>query len=74
MNKLFDIQVPFFIPLHRRVLTVVPCLGWACVELANGAVFWAAVFGAAGLYCAHQFFVAFNPKLPDATDDDGSET
>lgn len=59
--KLLDVQHPFFRPLWRRILVVALCLGWALVELAQGAPGWAALFGALGLYCAHQFFVAFRP-------------
>lgn len=59
--KLLDVQHPFFRPMWRRVAVVALCLGWALVELATGAVFWAILFGAMGLYCAHQFFIAFDP-------------
>ncbi|WP_425100342.1 hypothetical protein [Tropicibacter sp. S64] len=59
--KLFDVQHPFFRPLWRRVLTVALCTGWAIVELSTGNPGWALLFGAIGLYCAHQFFIAFDP-------------
>jgi hypothetical protein len=58
--KFFDIQHPMFIPLWRRLLIVAASFGWAMVELSSGQVFWAALFGAAGLYCAYQFFVVFD--------------
>lgn len=64
--RFLDVQLPFFIPLWRRVAVVALALGWATVELTAGSPFWAALFGAAGLYCAHQFFIAFDPKDPDA--------
>lgn len=57
----FDVQHPFFKPLWRRVAVTVVCLGWAVVEFASGAPFWGILFGAAGLWCAHQFFFAFDP-------------
>jgi hypothetical protein len=66
--RLFDVQHPFFRPLWRRVAVVAICLGWAVFELLGGAVFWAILFGAAGLYCAHQFFLAFDPP-----DDQGGD-
>lgn len=66
--KFFDVQHPIFIPLWRRVAVVVLTLGWATVELIAGNPFWAGLFGAAGIYCAHQFFIAFDPKNPDDTD------
>ena len=58
---MFDLQVPFFIPLWRRILTVALALGWAAFETLNGAPTWGAVFAAAGLYCAYQFFVVWDP-------------
>ncbi|MGR3466085.1 hypothetical protein [Limimaricola sp.] len=69
MGKLFDIQSPFFIPPWRRVLVVVLTLGWAGIELWRGAPGWALLFGAAGLWCAYQFFVVFDPPREDAGDD-----
>ncbi len=63
--KLIDVQLPFFIPLWRRVVLVALCLGWALVELSNGAVMFALLFGGIGLFCAHQFFIAFDPKDPE---------
>lgn len=65
MNKLFDVQHPFFIPLWRRVAVVALTLGWALFELTAGSPVWAMLFGAAGIYCAHQFFIAFDPKDPE---------
>ena len=63
--SLFDVQHPFFRPLWRRVAVVVISLGWAVVEIFNGSLFFAGLFAAAGLYCAHQFFIAFDPKDPE---------
>jgi hypothetical protein len=34
----------------------------------GGNVFWAILFGAVGVYCVHQFFIAFNPRDPDGKD------
>lgn len=59
--KLLDVQHPFFRPLWRRIAVVAVCLGWAAVEFAQDALFWGVLFGAVGLYCAHQFFIAFDP-------------
>jgi hypothetical protein len=63
LAKLIDVQLPFFIPLWRRVAVVVLCFGWAIVEAINGAAFWAVLFGALGVYCSWQFFFAFDPKV-----------
>jgi hypothetical protein len=64
--KFFDVQHPFFIPLWRRIVVVALCLGWAGFEFATAQPFWGILFGAAGLYCAYQFFVVFDPPAPDA--------
>ena len=65
-QKAFDLQVPFFKPLWRRVVVVALCLIWAVFEVRNGAPFWGLVFAAAGLWCAYQFFFIWNPKDDDA--------
>lgn len=67
----FNVQSPFFRPLWRRIAVVALTLGWAVFEVIAGSVFWAILFGAAGLYCAHQFFIAFNVPEGDETETDG---
>jgi hypothetical protein len=70
--KLFDVQHPFFVPLYRRVILVVLCLGWATFEFIAGSVGWGILFGALGLYCGYQFFVVFDPTPPkEPTPPDG---
>lgn len=59
--KAFDVQSVFFIPLWRRVVLVGASALWAVVEYVNGGPMWALLFGAISLYCAHQFFIAFDP-------------
>ena len=70
--SLFDVQTPFFRPLWRRVAVTAVCLVWTAIEIATGAVFWAILFGAAGLYLAWQLFVVFDP--PREGDEDGAGT
>ncbi|WP_116596904.1 hypothetical protein [Primorskyibacter marinus] len=60
--KFFDLRIPFFLPLWRRVVTVVLTGGWAAFELANGNPGWAVIFGAAGAFCAYEFFIVFDPE------------
>jgi hypothetical protein len=62
LEKFFDLDHPFFRPLWIRIATVAACLGWAALEIAAGAVVWAALFGGIGLYAAWRFFVTFNPR------------
>jgi len=64
--KLFDVQSVFFIPVWRRVALVALCWLWALFELWNGGPGWALFFAAIGAYCAHQFFVAFDPPEDDS--------
>jgi hypothetical protein len=66
--KFLDLQIPFYKPLWIRVLLTGLCLGWAGFELYMGSVFWAILFGSVGLYCLHQFFIAFDPKEPEGKD------
>ena len=61
MFSVFDVQSTFFIPVWRRVLVVAFSAVWAIVELVNGGPYWALLFGGISAYCAHQFFIAFNP-------------
>ncbi|WP_305971431.1 MULTISPECIES: hypothetical protein [unclassified Mameliella] len=71
---MFDVQHPFFIPLWRRIFVVAACLGWALLELSWGNPGWSILFGAIGVYCAHQFFVAFDAEAirKKYTDEGGS--
>ncbi len=57
---MFDLDHPFFLPLWRRVAVAALCLGWAGLELARGALFWAVLFGGLGLYAAHGFFLRWD--------------
>lgn len=61
MKDAFEVRHPFFRPFWRRALVTGVCLGWAIIELANGAAFWAILFGACGIYLFLQFFVRFDP-------------
>lgn len=68
---LIDVQHPFFKPLWRRVAVVALCLGWGLFEFASGTPFWGVLFVGLGLFCAYEFFVAFDPdgaSKPDEKD------
>lgn len=60
---LFDLQIPFFIPVWRRVALVIFCLGWAVIEFATGAPFWGIIFGGLGVFAAWQFFFSDWPDV-----------
>jgi len=81
MTRLFNVQLAFFIPLWRRIALVAVCLGWSLLELSMGNSGWAVLFAGIGIYCAHQFFLAFDPEIagkdnktdvPNDTDEGGS--
>ena len=54
---LVDPHHPFFRPLWVRILCVVLLLTWAGFEASTGAVFWAILFGASGIYLFVMLFV-----------------
>ena len=54
----FDLAVPFFLPVWRRVVTVVVPILWAIMEFANGAAFWGLIFLALGGIAIWQFLTA----------------
>lgn len=58
---LIDVQHSFFVPMWRRVATVVFCVGWTIVEIAGGSIFWIILFGSLAAYCSYEFFFAFDP-------------
>lgn len=64
MDRLLDLNHPFFVPLWRRVLIVALCLGWAVFEFVAGSPFWGILFGAIGLYAGYVWFLNFHPREP----------
>ncbi|KAA9010733.1 hypothetical protein [Histidinibacterium aquaticum] len=69
MKGLFDLQVPAMRPLWLRVTIVLATLAWTGMEIVNGAWGWAALFGAAGLWCVWQFFVTWDEEKVAAKED-----
>lgn len=63
--KFLDVQHPFFRPLWRRLALVVFCMGLFLFEIVLGNPFFGVLIGAVGLYCVHQFFIAFDPTDPE---------
>ena len=59
MKEQFEVRIPFFAPMWRRVLAVAALGGWTLVELALSNPIWALVFGAATAWLAWSFFVAW---------------
>ena len=54
---LVDPQHPFFRRLWVRALCALLPLIWAGVELSSGNLFWAILFGAAGVYLVVALFI-----------------
>ncbi len=66
---MFELRVPFFRPLWRRVLVSAICLGWGAFEFLTGAPFWAILFGAMGATAIWQFFLSGWPGDHDDTEE-----
>lgn len=58
---MFEFDDPRLRPLWIRLLISGSCLAWAAFEIWMGAVGWAMLFGALGLWSAFRFFVTYNP-------------
>lgn len=69
-KKFFDLRLPFFQPLWRRVLTTGVLAVWTGVELSNHNAGWAVMFGAMALYTGYEFFIVYDPANFQETDDE----
>lgn len=56
--KLFDLAVPFFLPVWRRVLAATVPVIWAMFEFSTGAFFWGLIFLGLGGIAAFKFITA----------------
>mgnify|MGYP001823100026 CR=1 FL=1 len=57
-KEFFNLQVPFFYPLWRRIAVVAVALAWALFEFASGAPFWGFVFAAMGVFAAWELLLS----------------
>lgn len=62
---MFDLQIPFFIPVWRRIAVIVVCIGWGTVEFLTATPFWGTLFCGIGVYSAWQFFFDGWPSRGD---------
>ena len=62
MNRpdFFDLELPFFIPMWRRIVFVILMLGWAGYEFVGGSPFWGLLFGASGAYGVWALLLKFD--------------
>jgi len=51
----FNLGIPFFLPVWRRVLVVVVAIAWGLLEFANGQFFWGIVFVGMGSIATWKF-------------------
>lgn len=56
--KLFDLAVPFFLPLWRRVLAATVPILWAVFEFSTANYFWGLIFLGLGGISAFKFITA----------------
>lgn len=56
--KLFDLAVPFFLPLWRRVVAATVPILWAFFEFSTGEAFWGLIFLGLGGTAAWKFYTA----------------
>jgi hypothetical protein len=65
-----ELQVPFFLPVWRRVLLVALCFAWCIFEFATASPFWGVIFGALGGYAFWQLFLSEWPENLDHRSND----
>ena len=70
MGQFFDLRVPFFVPLWRRIALVVFCVGWAIFEFSSGAVLWFCLAAGIAVMATWQFFLS---GWPENTENGGDE-
>jgi hypothetical protein len=62
---IFDLQVPFFLPVWRRIILVTVCFAWCIFEFFMASPFWGVIFGALGGYALWNFFLSDWPENAD---------
>ena len=58
----FDLQIPFFVPVWRRIALIGVCLGWGAFEFWTQTPLWGIIFVGLGALAAYQLFFAGWPK------------
>lgn len=60
-----DLQVPFFLPMWRRILLVVVCFTWGIFEFLTASPFWGAIFCALGGFALWKLLLSGWPENAD---------
>ena len=77
MGNLFELRVPLFRPMWRRVVLVIALFGWGLMEFVNQNTLWAMVFFAVGVMASYQYFFAWKDPVEeteDGGDGDGGDS
>ncbi len=72
--KLFDLAIPFFLPVWRRVLAVVVPILWAMVEFSTGEAFWGLIFLGLGGIAGWKFSIADWEAVADEAKADAAKS
>jgi hypothetical protein len=64
----FDLQIPFFLPMWRRILLVAVCFAWGIFEFLAASPSWGVFFGALGGFALWKLFLSEWPETADQTD------
>lgn len=66
---LFDVDVPFFLPVWRRFFVVGLAVFWGLFEISTGAIFWGMIFVGMGAIAAWRFYIADWASVADEAKD-----
>ena len=70
---LFELRVPLFRPMWRRIAMVLVLFGWGLFEYSNQQVVWSMVFFAVGALAVYQYFFAWKEPIEDDEDGEGGK-
>lgn len=68
-GRLFDVEMPFFLPVWRRIAVVAVAVCWGLFEISTGALFWGMIFVGMGSIVGWRFYTAdWSAVAEDAND------
>jgi len=68
-GRLFDVEIPFFLPVWRRYLVVAVAVCWGFFEISTGALFWGMIFVGMGSIVGWRFYTADWTAVAEDADD-----
>ena len=66
---MFDLAIPFFLPLWRRVAVVGVATLWGFFEFTTGQTFWGVIFVGMGALAVWKFWTANWSEVAKLDDD-----